>query len=61
MRVTLRASSRQVLLFPGAAGNEDLGAINKPDLIDALADLLLEALGEERDEEGDDDESQDHR
>jgi len=62
MRMTLRPSRRQVLLFPSAASHEDVGAINaKPDLIEALADLLLEALGEESAEKEGDDEPQDHR
>lgn len=62
MSVIRRPTSRQALLFPKAPGNEELGpASATPELIDALADLLLEALGEECGEEGGARESEDHR
>lgn len=63
MPVKPRPSSRQVTLFPDSASNEETKVEDvRPELIAALADLLLEALGEERDEEGQghDSESEDH-
>lgn len=62
MRVTPRRSSRQALLFPSTTSREDLNGIDaKPDLIEALADLLLEALGEEPENGEGADEPEDYR
>ena len=53
---------RQALLFPETAGGEDIRqTMATPELIEALADLLLEALGSKCGEEGADRESEDHR
>jgi hypothetical protein len=61
MRPILPPSKRQALLFPGAVSGEDLEpATATPELIEALADLLLEAVGEERNERGGEREPEDH-
>lgn len=61
MRARPRHSRRQGMLFHGADGSDDRTMVDaKPELIEALADLLLEALGDECSEEGDDRERQDH-
>ncbi len=61
MRAKVSLPARQVSLFPKARSEEeekvdDLG----PELIEALADLLLEALGDDHSEEGGGLESKDH-
>lgn len=56
----VRLSKRQVALFPVTTGEGADGMEANPELIEALADLLLEALGDEfRNEEGGD-EPEDH-
>jgi hypothetical protein len=53
--------ARQVSLFPKARSEEEKLDDLRPELIEALADLLLEALGDDRGTEGGDLESEDHR
>lgn len=61
MRAKVPLPARQVPLFPKARGEEEekLGDL-KLELIDALADLLLEALGDDHGAEGGGLESEDH-
>jgi hypothetical protein len=48
-------------LFPTPLENASANAVDsKVELVEALADLLLEALGHESNGEGGDDESEDH-
>jgi hypothetical protein len=57
----LRISRRQVSLFPTRPSSDEAKTVDpKRELIEALADLLLEALGYETSVEGGDDESEDH-
>lgn len=61
MTRTARPPRRQMPLFPPPSEKADAPAVGeKLELIEALADLLLEALGDEPNEEGSDDESEDH-
>lgn len=56
-----RPSARQMRLFPTPSANADPSGVEaKVELVEALADLLLEALGHEHDEEEGDDEFEDH-
>ncbi|HET8539953.1 MAG TPA: hypothetical protein VFL83_08795 [Anaeromyxobacter sp.] len=61
MREKLPARRRQVSLFPERRGEEE-GSVDdpKPELVDALADLLLEALGDDGNVEGGGRESEDN-
>jgi hypothetical protein len=60
MRKMARPSRRQVSLFPEPTENGGANGVEaKSELVEALADLLLEALGHEI-KEGGDDESKDH-
>ena len=61
MTARVRPSSRQGTLFPATARDDDNRMMDaNPELVEALADLLLEALGEDPKEEGGGDESEDH-
>ena len=60
MTRTTRPSRRQAVLFPKAVENGEAASMeSKREVVMALADLLLEALGE-RTKEGEADESEDH-
>ena len=61
MRPRVPLPARQVSMFPKGRSEEEreVGDL-KPELIDALADLLLEALGDDSDAEGGGRESEDH-
>lgn len=60
MRRTTRPSRRQAALFPKPVENGEAASMkSKREVVMALADLLLEALGE-RMKEGEADESEDH-
>ena len=63
MRAKVPLPVRQVSLFRQARSEEEEKVDDlRPELIDALADLLLEALGDDRNaEEGGGLESEDHR
>ena len=61
MRAKVPLAARQESLFPKARSEEEEKVDDlKPELIDALADLLLEALGDDRNAEGGGLESEDH-
>jgi hypothetical protein len=61
MRAKVPLPARQVALFPKARSEEEAKVEDlQPELIDALADLLLEALGDDVNAEGSGLESQDH-
>ncbi len=61
MTRTARPPRRQMPLFPTPSERAGAPAVGERlELIEALADLLLEALGDEANEEGSDDESKDH-
>jgi len=61
MTRTARPPRRQMTLFPTPSEKTGAPAVDeKLELLEALADLLLEALGHEPNEEGGDDESEDH-
>lgn len=59
MRAKVPLLVRQVPLFPKAPSEEKVADLG-PELIDALADLLLEALGDDLGREGGGLESEDH-
>ena len=61
MRAKVPLPAQQVSLFPRARSEEEEKVDDlKPELIDALADLLFEALGDDNDAEGGGRESEDH-
>jgi hypothetical protein len=61
MKQKRRSFGRQVMLFPDAPKGDTVPAGAKRDLVQALADLLLEALKvQTRAQGGGDDEREDH-
>lgn len=61
MTRTARPPRRQMPLFAASPEKAGAPAVDENlELVEALADLLLEALGHEPNEEGSNDESEDH-